>query len=107
MEEKYTIHNIEDGMIDFRRNASDTSRSVFQACMKSGKLCVAFAVVLYDPDLQCPEHERWSVGSFLPQSVDVPEELRTRMYHSFQYLGEQVARIWTGRSAEPYKGKEQ
>jgi len=95
-EEGYKITNVTDGMIDFKRNASDTSRHVFKAVLKEGKLCVGFSLLLYDPDHSIPDYERWAIAYYLPQAADFPKELLQGVMKVMRYLGEGMKAIWTG-----------
>ena len=105
MQEEYKIHTKVDGIIDFKRNASDTSRAVFEACMKSNRLCVAFSIVMYNPDMQVPDHEKWEIGTFMPQTEEIPQQFKLLLHQSFKYIAEQVTRIWTGRDVQPNGGR--
>ena len=103
MEEEYKITTGKEDFVDFKQNAQDISDAVYRATTKEPRIGVAFAVYLYDPDMMTPEHEKWSVASFIPVTKDLPDEMKAKMLKSFQYIGEQVKIILLGGDAQPLR----
>jgi len=95
MLEEFKIQNMVDGMIDFRRNAFDTSRHTFQAILEENKLCIGFSLLLYNPDDFQPEHERWAIGFYMPIDKAFPEEIHERAMKTMRYLAEGMKAFWT------------
>ncbi len=100
-EEKFKIRNMTNGEVDFEINYKDTAMAVVQACIKEKCLCIGFSLILYDPDETVPQHERFPLAFYIPDSKSIPEEFRINAKKSMKYIAEQVVSIWKGESIIP------